>query len=56
MTNTDDKADIDRAIALAIAELIRHGGTEEDVNHLISEFKKRTEEVTQHIEAVRIQE
>lgn len=36
MTN---KAEIDRAMSLAIAELRRHGGTEADVEALRQQFK-----------------
>jgi hypothetical protein len=34
-----DKADIDRDMALAIAELVRHGGSERDVEALRQQFK-----------------
>lgn len=54
MTNTDDKADIDRAIAQAVAELIRHGGSARDIETLVEQFKAQAEEETQHTEATRI--
>ena len=44
MINSDDKADINRAIALAIAELIRHGGSVRDVETLVEQFKALAEE------------
>lgn len=36
---TTDKSEIDRALALAVAELRRHGGSERDVETLSAQFK-----------------
>ena len=40
MTTITDKADIDRAIADAVAELRRHGGSEAEVQALRDQFKR----------------
>jgi hypothetical protein len=39
MTGSTDKAEIERAVADAIGELIRHGGNSEDVKQLIRQFE-----------------
>jgi hypothetical protein len=34
-----NNSEVERAIALAVAELLAHGGTAEQINELISQFR-----------------